>query len=950
MLHMAAAQWRVRARRSLALLSMIAVAVAGFTLLTAAAVTSRLDAVGTVTANYRPVYDILVRPKDAVLPLEQQRNLVQSGQLAGMRGGITLEQWHDIQSMGDVSVAAPVAVVGYVMRTVPIKVELAGDLDPTLQRQLLRVQPTWVTDSGLSRIPDGPGYLYATQNRIYEKPMSEWANGEIPPPPQEIDADGRRLSICPGVPITGENDLIDPTDVQGRSSMTCVGGAGSTDWAGKRRPPTVMLAWTVPFLMAAVDPAAEAQLAGLDTAVTSGRYFTPAEAPVDHRLAGMPYPYSSLPILIADRPQVDATLELDVERMDAGSADLVRRPAPDDRALRAELARRPGTSLAKRTITIDGPYRDMVYRLQHPSAGSVEDAAVSNTLWFDSFWTVGPAETVPDGDGLRAEKLPQNLKIWGAGADDSVAGSPVPMEFADTGVRGGVARHDNDTREHTTRNGDIAMPDVTLDAVGTFDPAKVSLGSALSAVPMDTYYNPGAEGADEASRAALGGRRLEPNANVTGLLSQPPLMLTTMAAVSKIFGPDGYTTKPDYPEYQLNGDAPISVVRVRLAGEVGMDALSRERVRLVAQEIAEKTGLQVDITLGSSPTPVTVHNPAGKFGRPELALGEPWVKKGVAAVLVRAADRKSVLLSALVLAVCGLAVLNANRAAVRARRTELGILSCVGWTRRQIIALLFTEIAGIGLAAGIAGTLLAVPLTFVFDLEVGWAHALLAIPAAVVLALAAGAWPAWRAARADPAAVLRPAVSTTAGRGRAPRRVATLALANLARTPGRTLLGAASLMIGVAALTMLLAITFAFRGAVTGTLLGEAISLQARPVDYLAVAVTIVLGIVSVADVLYLNISERAGELALFTAVGWTDAILNRLVVTEAIGMGVLGGALGAGLGLAGAAVFAGGVTAPLLWCAGAALAVGVAVSAAAVIVPIALLRRLPTAQLLAQE
>src|SRR5215510_11832229 len=104
MLRMAVAQWRVRARRSLALLSMIAVAVAGFTLLTAAAVTSRLDAVGTVTANYRP--------------------------------------GHDIQAMGEVSVAAPVAVIGYVMRTVPITVDLSDDLDPALRRQLLRVQPT----------------------------------------------------------------------------------------------------------------------------------------------------------------------------------------------------------------------------------------------------------------------------------------------------------------------------------------------------------------------------------------------------------------------------------------------------------------------------------------------------------------------------------------------------------------------------------------------------------------------------------------------------------------------------------------------------------------------------------------------------------------------------------------------------------------------------------------
>ena len=345
MLSMAAAQWRVRARRSLALLSMIAVAVAGFTLLTAAAVTSRLDAVGTVTANYRPVYDILVRPKDSVLPLEQQRNLVQAGQLAGMRGGITTQQWHDIQAMGGVSVAAPVAVVGYVMRTVPITVDLAGDLDPALQRELLRVQPTWVTDAGLSRIPDGPAYLYSTRNRLYAAPADEWY-GKLAPPLQEIDADGRRVAVCPGVPIAGREDVIDPTDRQGRSSLTCVDGPRSPDAFGNHMKPTVTLAWTVPFLMAAVDPAAEAQLAGLDKAVTSGRYFTPAETPVEHRLPGMPYPYSSLPIMIADRPQVDATLQLDVQRMDGGSIDLVRRPAANDRALRAELTKRPGTSIA----------------------------------------------------------------------------------------------------------------------------------------------------------------------------------------------------------------------------------------------------------------------------------------------------------------------------------------------------------------------------------------------------------------------------------------------------------------------------------------------------------------------------------------------------------------------------------------------------------------------------
>ncbi|GAB3810376.1 hypothetical protein [Micromonospora zhanjiangensis] len=626
MLRMAMAQWRVRARRSLALLSMIAVAVVGFTVLTGAAVTARLTTVGAVAANYRPAYDILVRPKGSVLPLEQQRGLVQSGQLAGLRGGISTQAWQQIRELRDVSVAAPVAMVGYLMRTVPVRVDLRGQLDPAAERQVLRVRPTWVTDRGLSRIPDGPAFLYATRNPLDQKQYDDLPAGTPPPAPREVDPDGRRVPVCPLVTVVDHDDLLDPTDLRGRSSLTCTGGPGSRTGTGEPTTPAVTLAWSVPFLMAAVDPESEAALAGLDGAVTSGRYFTAGEQPVEHRLTGMPYPYASLPILVADRPQLDARLELTVDRLAPGAVDAVRSTVDSPR-LRADLTKRPGSAVDHRTVTVDGPYREMVGRLREPAADRLEDSASADTLWLSRFWTVGPPETEPDGDGLRAERVPHDRKLWGVGADDGGSGHPVPMEFADTGVRAGVAVHTN-TPPVALRPGDVSMPDVALDAVGTFDPGRVNLGGALSAVPMDTYANPGAAGADEASRRALGGGRLEPNANVTGLLGQPPLLLTTMAALPRLLGAGRYRTEPDYPEYQLNGAAPISMVRVRLAGEVGIDPVSRERVRLVAQQIAERTGLQVDITLGSSPTPVTVHYPAGDYGRPELALAEPWVRKG----------------------------------------------------------------------------------------------------------------------------------------------------------------------------------------------------------------------------------------------------------------------------------------------------------------------------------
>ncbi|WP_327011698.1 FtsX-like permease family protein [Dactylosporangium sp. NBC_01737] len=177
-----------------------------------------------------------------------------------------------------------------------------------------------------------------------------------------------------------------------------------------------------------------------------------------------------------------------------------------------------------------------------------------------------------------------------------------------------------------------------------------------------------------------------------------------------------------------------------------------------------------------------------------------------------------------------------------------------------------------------------------------------------------------------------------------------MGLLNLVRVPGRTALGAGALAIGIAAATVLGAITYTFHGAIVGTLLGDAVSLRVRAVDTIAVAATILLGVLAVADVLYLNVRDRAAELATLRATGWTSASLARLVAAEGLGIGVLGGALGAGLGVAGAAWLVGDLTAGLLATAGSAVAAGAVLATCAALVPAALLHRLPTAQLLAEE
>src|ERR1700761_8196221 len=108
-------QLRFRTVRLVALLAGMLLATTAFTVLTAASRTAQLRTVGTVTAHFKPAYDILVRPKGSRTRLETQTGTVQPNFLSGIYGGITMAQYHDIAQIPSVQVAAPIALVGYTL-------------------------------------------------------------------------------------------------------------------------------------------------------------------------------------------------------------------------------------------------------------------------------------------------------------------------------------------------------------------------------------------------------------------------------------------------------------------------------------------------------------------------------------------------------------------------------------------------------------------------------------------------------------------------------------------------------------------------------------------------------------------------------------------------------------------------------------------------------------------
>ncbi|GIH19839.1 FtsX-like permease family protein [Rugosimonospora africana] len=901
-------QLRRQPARAVALLLAVTAATAAFTVLTGRAATERLELRGQAESAPHGSYDILVRPAGTRTPLERSEHLVRADFLAGQFGGITTGQDQTIAKLPGVQVAAPIAMIGYVLQTVSVPIDITDQIDPGA-RQLFVASARRSTDRGLTTI-DRPGvsYTYVTPDTLR---LTSPATGRGDYGTVETDAAGHSTLVCPA----STTQVAGPFAPANLRTAACWSTRNGLDGAGWQSLPAghvgVVLRWTFPFLLAAIDPQQESRLVGMDRAVTAGAY-------LPEGVTGNP---AGIPVLVADRAGIDDQDQVSISRLPADAAASYAAGLPPAQ-IAALMQERSGVPVRTTTVTASQAYQRM---LAQYLAGARQTVV-------DSYWTAGPTsyDSGPDGV-LRPKAVTNPDQVWRSDLRDQGFVDP-PPEAADTAFRG--------LRVHTAiasrRQTDQAAPQLTT--IGTFDPTRVDVGGdqVLDALDAATLT-----GADNRSRALLGGGNLLPNSDIAGYSLSTPTMLTSLSSIGAFSDPATFT--------DVRPGAPISAIRVRVAGVTGNDALSRERVRTVADAIHQATGLDVDITLGSSPTTVTVALPAGAAGRPALLLSEQWQREGVVTTVLQAVDRQSLLLFALVLVVCGLFVANATAASVRARRRELAVLSCLGWTRGQLLRLLLYEIALIGGLAGLAGMLLSVAAGHAFGVSVTPLRAAAALPAALLVSLLAALWPAWRASAPPPLFTMHHVREggPAASHGRSLSR---MAAANLVRVPGRTALGLAAVAVGTAGLTLLVAITLTFRGSLVGSVLGTAISLRARSVDYLAVAVAVLLAALAVADVIYLNMRDRYPELAVLYATGWTPTELWRLILLEAGLTAMAGAGLGGVIGLSVAAVFAGSVPLRLLAVTGATVVASAGVTVLATLVPTRALRRIPVALLLSRD
>ena len=940
--------WRValneltrRRGRTLALLLGILVATASFTVLTGTSESQRLDVRGTVAHQFRGDYDILVRPRGARDGLEARTGQLRPNFLSDTFGGISFAQWRKIQHLPGVEVAAPLANIGYLLPTIWVPVDV-GALARGPDRALLRARMTWISERGLTRVADpGTEYTYVTPNPLREPPQSDNVDTETESSLREHVAGARQpLAVC--------NNLYDanpaPSVIFGpfapiyRSKFGCYSRASHNGMWDESplttSPPQIMVPWVIPMLLTAVDPSSEARLSHLDRAVRSGRYLVSNDHAHLEKCGAGGCEVRRLPVLIANRTYESEQVNLAIERLRQRAAARWVKPFQftDQNndffaAVRWLLGQPPGPVVQHVTLTAADAYRVLLQTLR-PSA------PWSNVPETSTVWRTSPIAFAQKGDALAPVSTVQGLDTWRQSVVPLTWAYPTPAS-QDIGFR--------DVRSHPDHVDPLTKPqdgELILQGIGTFDPAAMGSRLQQGSAAIRTLQPSQLTARDTRSARALGGSPLLPNGHLGGYLAQPPSIFTTLAAARAFAGPLFADFDPSRS---------ISAIRVRVAGVTGIDAVSRERIRQAALRIATATGLTVDIMAGSSGAATAIDLSAGRYGRPALAVSEIWERKGVAVSVLAAIDRKSVVLFALILIVCALFVANATSAAVRARRTELGVLAALGWSSSRLFAVVLIEVATVGMLAGVLGGLLALPAAAVLGIKASLTRGALAIPAATALAAVAGLVPAARAARAQPLAAVRPAVLEVRRAWR-PRTVSMLALVNLLRSPGRTALGALSLAIGVCALTLLLAATLAFHDTLVGTLLGNAVAVDIRASDYAAVTATVLLGVAAVADVLFLNLRERSAELGTLIATGWDDRALSRLVAYEGLWIGCLGAMAGAVIGLGLVAVFAHSLPTALLITTLGAAAAGIAMAGLAGLAPARWLRRAPLVPVLAGE
>src|SRR5258708_2996889 len=361
---------------------------------------------------------------------------------------------------------------------------------------------------------------------------------------------------------------------------------------------------------------------------------------------------------------------------------------------------------------------------------------------------------------FSSASAPAGLSYQSAKAPDgSTAYTLVPK-----GIQGGEVTFRDLTPLHTLKSDSIqnrSGPDIfyEYEAVGEFtdNGLAAQINNPLNWLPENTYSVPPVILRYDAQGHPVTPATLLPTTNPAGFVVQPPLALTTIAAAC-----------------ELVGNRCISAIRVRVAGVTTPNQESWKHIQQVAQEIQKERGLQVVVTVGSSPQPTLVYVPGVGFGElgadrniaPIGWVEERWIHIGVGLTYLNQLGSTRLLLLGAVLAVCLGYLAVAFSALVSSQRREFAILSVLGWRPWQPIRLFLAQALLFALVGGLVGMGIAMLMITLLEAIPLWPVVVWTLPTMLVMALVSILYPLWQIWHIRPAELLRAGSTVSSGQAR----------------------------------------------------------------------------------------------------------------------------------------------------------------------------------------
>lgn len=622
-------------------------------------------------------------------------------------------------------------------------------------------------------------------------------------------------------------------------------------------------------LLAGIDPEQEAKLVGLDDAILSlgsSRYFDDSDGYYFNNINGG---HHEFPIIVNKQSYVDKVEKIIFERLDIDITN------DNSNEIMEKVKENGGKEYLN---TIDGE----VIETFSVTGEEVFHEFISNMTGVD--WKTGEvllqAQDTENITGVVYKPSPISFQEIASPYTDRWPYAYQVIPFQNGENVGAVYKDKESYREPRYIEEEfINWPRIKPNWIGFYDASNLSLSKdPTSELPMETYRPASAEFVmDQEGNPMNPPKQLQPTGDPYNFLTDPPGMLTTIEAAEKLLG-----------------DEPISAIRIKVAGVADLSEDSQAILEKVAKEIEKRTGLITDITLGSSPQLALTYVPGLNEESDIGWLQQPWVNIGSSISIFKETKIGFSGIVASVIAVAIVYVWASGIVNLLARRKEFAVLLSIGWRPSQLNRLLFLESSIIGLFVAFISWIM---LGFVYvssNATISFDRFLWTGLFGLIVYLLGSVIPMLMARNISPYEAMRTGeISSKSKRLFQAKGINRMAFNHFIGKWKRSFLSIISIALPTALLAVFLYITFRLRGIMYTSLLGEYVALEIGPAHYVAIIVSLIIAILTTAEIMWQNVSERREEISLLQSIGWKRWSIRRLILAEGVFSGLFAAIIG---------------------------------------------------------